>query len=267
MKHGLKFYCELYITLFVQNLKSIMSYRVDFIISLIAMVFVNVVGFISFYIIFNNFPTIMGWDYYEILFMYGFSIIALTPAQCCFDNNWNLRESVYSGDFIKYCIKPINIFFSFISETFDAKGLGQLIFGICTFGYAWKKLNLDFSFLIFLKMLIYLSGASLFMIGILNFSAGICFFALNGNYYIMMLTNKFKDYARYPITILNGALKFIFTFIIPIAFMAYYPSLLLLKSKETAFLSYLTPVYGVVFFYLSYRFWLHGAKKYNGTGS
>ena len=32
-------------------------------------------------------------------------------------------------------------------------------------------------------------------------------------------------------------------------------------------LSWLSPVIGVVFFFLSYRFWMYGAMKYSGTGS
>lgn len=267
VKNRLTFYVEIYLNLFVQNLKSLMSYRADFILSMIVMIFINITGFISFYIIFDNFPTIMGWNCYEMIFLYGFSLIALTPAQCCFENNWNLRGVVFSGDFIKYCFKPINIFFYYISETFDIKGLGQFGFGVFTLCFAWDKLNIDFSLLVLIKLMIQLFGASLFMIGILNFASAICFYTVNGTYYIMMLANKFKDYARYPVTIFNGVLRFVFTFIIPIAFMTYYPSLEFLDEREKSFFTYLTPIYGLVFFYLSYRFWMHGAKKYNGTGS
>ena len=110
-KRGLLFYFNIYRKILAQDLKSKMSYRADFIISTIGMIFTNISGFISFWIIFKNFPSIKGWGYYEMLFLYGFSLIALTPVQCFFDNNWNLRNHVYSGDFIKYCFRPINIFF------------------------------------------------------------------------------------------------------------------------------------------------------------
>ena len=63
---------------------------------------------------------------------YGFSLVAITPVQCFFDNNWSLRMYVRDGDFIKYYFRPINMFFYFQSEVFDIKGLGQLAFGIAT---------------------------------------------------------------------------------------------------------------------------------------
>ena len=56
-----------------------MSYRADFVILNIGMIVSNLVGFVTFYILFQNFPSINGWTIYEMLFFYGFSIVALTP--------------------------------------------------------------------------------------------------------------------------------------------------------------------------------------------
>jgi ABC-2 type transport system permease protein len=83
----------------------------------------------------------------------------------------------------------------------------------------------------------------------------------------MNLVNRFRDYARYPITIFGGVFRVIFTFIIPIAFMAYYPSLEFLETKQPVFLTYFTPIYGIIFFFISYKVWMKGAKSYSGTGS
>ena len=139
---GFSFYADIYRKILVQDLKTKMSYRADFIISTIGMIMVNLSGFVTFLILFRNFPTINGWDYYHMLFLYGFSLVALTPVQCFFDNNWNLRFMVTSGDFIKYCFRPVNVFFYFMSEVFDVKGLGQLAFGIGTLIYAWAHIGI-----------------------------------------------------------------------------------------------------------------------------
>ena len=110
VKRGFRFYLKIYGKILVQDFKSKMSYRADFIISNIGMIVSNLLGFVTFYILFQNFETINGWTKYEMLFLYGFSLIALTPVQCFFDNNWNLRFFVKSGDFIKYCFRPLNIY-------------------------------------------------------------------------------------------------------------------------------------------------------------
>ena len=265
-RRGLGFYFRIYRKILAQDLKSKMSYRADFIISTVGMIFTNISGFVGFWIIFRNFPSINGWTYHEMLFLYGFSLVALTPVQCLFDNNWSLRQYVYSGDFIKYCFRPINMFFYFQSEVFDIKGLGQLAFGIGTLIYSGINIGLEPSPLMILKLIVFLITASLIMIALQNAAAATCFWIQN-SFYVLDLVFRFKDYARYPITIFSPVFRFIFTFLLPIAFIAYYPSLVILRPDEVPVLSWLSPVIGVLFFAASYKFWMYGAKKYSGTGS
>lgn len=266
MKKRLLYYLNIYKKILAQDLKSKMSYRADFFISIIGIIFTNISGFISFWVIFKNFPYIMGWNYNEMLFLYGFSLVALTPVQCFFDNNWSLRNYVYSGDFIKYCFRPMNLFFYYISEVFDVKGLGQLLFGIVTLIYAWNKIGIAISGLIIFELIISILSASLFMIAFMNIAAATCFVTVNSGY-VMIMAYKFKDYAKYPITIFNTSFKFIFTFIIPIAFISYYPSLPFLRPDNIPILTYFSPIIGIIFFYISYKIWMKGALSYTGTGS
>ena len=234
-KKSLSFYFKIYFKILAQDIKSKMSYRVDFIISTIGMIFTNIAGFVSFWIMFRNFPSINGWTYYEMLFLYGFSLVALTPVQCLFDNNWSLRMYVYSGDFIKYCFRPINLFFYYQSEVFDLKGLGQFMFGIGTLVYSWNKLGIGFSVVMLLKLIVFMITASLIMIALQNAAAATCFWIQN-SFYVLDLVTRFKDYAKYPITIFGPVFRFIFTFVIPIAFIAYYPSIVILHPDEIPFL-------------------------------
>lgn len=265
MKHNLRYYFKIYIKIIAQDIKSKMSFRSDFLISLIGMLAANIVGFVSLWIICNNFPTIMGWSYHEMLFLYGFSLIAFTPQQCLFENNWSLQANVYTGDFIKYRFRPINIFFYYYSETFDIKGFTHFAFGIFTLIYAWVKLGLGFSFIIFMKLLLGLISASIIIIAIMIIAASTSFYIVNIGLF-MNIATRFKDYAQYPVTIFRGVFKMIFTFIIPIGFMAYYPSLLVL-DKDSNFLMYFTPFYGIILLYISYKIWMRGERMYNGTGT
>ncbi|MCQ2542412.1 MAG: ABC-2 family transporter protein [Lachnospiraceae bacterium] len=265
-RRGLAFYINIYFKIIAQDIKSKMSYRSDFIISTVGMVATNIAGFIAFLIMFGKFPSINGWGYYEILFLYGFSLISITPTQCLLDNNWSLRRYVYDGDFVKYCFRPINLWFYYVSEVFDVKGLGQLVFGFVTLIYAWIKLSLPVTFLLIIETIIALITASLFMMALQNAAAASCFWIQN-SFWLLDISLKMKDYAKYPVTIFNDVFKFIFTFILPVAFMAYYPSLAILRPDDVPLLTWLSPVIGILAFYASYKLWMKGASKYDGSGS
>lgn len=265
-KRGILYYWKIYRMIIAQDIKSKMSYREDFIISMIGMIATSVAGAMTFWLVFQNFPSIGGWNFYEMMFLYGFALISATPAQCLFDNNWSLRLQVYSGDFIKYCFRPLNIFFYFISEVFDIKGLGQMGFGIVAVCYSWNKLGLPFHwYTIFLLLTAFIS-ASLFVIAVLNLAASACFWIIN-SFFVLALSNTLRDYAKYPVTIFGSVLRTLFTFVIPIAFMAFYPSELFLRPDSVPEFVWFTPVFGILFFYLSYKVWMKGACSYNGTGS
>ena len=104
------------------------------------------------------------------------------------------------------------------------------------------------------------------MIAIINIAAATCFWIINSGY-IMVTVLKFTDYAKYPASIYNNVFRFVFTFVIPIAFVAYYPSLIFLRPESIPLLTLLSPLLGILFFYFSYRFWMKGAMSYTGTGS
>ncbi len=201
-----------------------------------------------------------------MIFLYGFSLVAATPAQCLFDNNWNLRYAVYSGDFIKYCFRPVNLFFYYMTEVFDVKGLGQFVFGMAAVIYSWRKLSLPFHLYTPLLFVVEVLAASLFVIAILNLAASSCFWIMN-SFFVLQLSNTLRDFAHYPVTIFGPALRLVFTFVLSIACMAFYPGIIFLRPEEISFITVFVPFFGALFFYISYKVWMKGAMSYNGTGS
>jgi len=132
--------------------------------------------------------------------------------------------------------------------------------------YSWNKLSLEFSFIIMLKLIILLLTSSFFMIAITNISAATCFWMINTGV-IMMTISQLKDYARYPVTIFSKIFRLFFTFVIPISFISYYPSLMFLNPNATPVLTWLSPIIGIAFLIGSYILWMKGASEYSGTGS
>lgn len=58
-----------------------------------------------------------------------------------------------------------------------------------------------------------------------------------------------------------------FTFVIPIEFVAFYPSQLFLRPSEVSPLVYFSPMIGIGRFAVTYWIWTQGVNSYTGTGS
>lgn len=259
------YYAKIYLAVVLQDIKTKMSYRADFVINAVSILLTNLLYLASFYLLFYCVDSLGGWGFYEILFFYSIMLISTALMQTFFDNLWELDKRLMNGEFIKYYFKPINILFYYISETFNIKGVIQSIFGTWLLVYAIKHLELHVSVLFMVKFCLCVFAAGVVYVGIMLITSSLSFWFLD-TITILMFVSKAKDYARYPLSIYGKVLKFIFTFIFPIGFISYYPSIILMNKISYQFILGLV-VAAIVIFYIGYRMWILGTRKYSGTGN
>ena len=259
-------YLRLYFMIEAQYIKSQMQYRADFLISSIGMFFSSLATLSIFVVLFQSIPNLAGWSLMEMVFIYAFYMIAISPMQILFDNVWWLRYKVQSGEFVKYYFRPLNMMFYYMSERFDIKGLTQLAVGIILLAYSSVQLGVSWSVGKALMLLAAVFSASLVLIAVAVMAGSSSFWIVN-SYPVLALAWKVREFAPYPITIFDGIFRFAFTFILPIGFIAFYPAQFFLRPEEVSPLFYLTPVVGISLFALMYWVWKKGVNAYTGTGS
>ena len=74
-------------------------------------------------------------------------------------------------------------------------------------------------------------------------------------------------FSRYPITIFSPLVRFILTFVLPFAWVAFYPATYFIGSEEFRGIAGLTPLVGIAVFALGYFIWSRGVRNYASTGS
>lgn len=260
------FYIKLYLKIISQYFKARMQYRVDFIISSFGIIITNISGIFILYILFKSIKALEDWSLYELVFLYAFSLMSLSPLQMMFDNVWDLRRHVAEGTFIKYYFRPINMMFYYMSEIFDLKGISQFIFAIILLIYSSMKLGLEWSLLAGFQFFSLWMCASLIMISLMIIAAASAFWIIN-SLSILSFFFKFQEFSKYPLSIFNSFFQFFFTFIIPIGFVAFYPVRIILKPESSGWLIYFSPAIGIGLFIFAYFIWKKGVNAYTGTGS
>ena len=263
---SLRDYLRLYVIIETQYIKARMQYRADFIISSIGMFFSSLATLGIFWVLFRSIPDIAGWSFMQLVFIYGFYMIAISPMQILFDHIWQIRFHVQQGTFLKYYFRPLNMMFYYMSEMFDLKGLTQLASGIVILIYASIQLDINWTLARIGLLLLTLFSASLVQISITVLAGSAAFWVLDA-YPVLGLAWKLREFAPYPMNIFDGAFRFAFTFIIPLGFVAFYPSQLFLQPQQVSPLVYFSPIVGVALFALMYRVWTLGVNSYTGTGS
>lgn len=259
-------YIRLYFIIEAQYIKARMQYRADFIISSIGMFFSSLATLGIFWVLFDTIPSLAGWNFMEMVFIYAFYMVAISPMQILFDHAWQLRFHVQQGTFLKYYFRPLNMMFYYMSEMFDLKGLTQLIVGSLLLVYASMQIGMTWTLAKILLLLISLSSAALVLISIIVLAACACFWVVD-SYPVLGLAWKLREFAPYPTNIFDGVFRFTFTYILPIGFIAFYPAQLFLRPEEVSPLIYFSPIIGIGLFGLTYWVWTLGVNSYTGTGS
>lgn len=259
-------YLRLYFIIEKQYIKARMQYRADFIISSIGMFFSSLATLGVFWVILNSVPSLAGWSLMEMVFIYAFYMIAISPMQILFDHAWQIRFHILQGTFLKYYFRPLNMMFYYMSEMFDLKGLTQLIVGVVLLIYASIQLHVDWTLLRVLLLSMTLFSAALVQISIIVAASCAAFWVLD-SYPVLGLAWKLREFAPYPMSIFDGAFRFTFTYVIPIGFVAFYPAQLFLRPEEVSPLIYFSLVVGIGLFAITYWIWTKGVNSYTGTGS
>ncbi|MBN2440734.1 MAG: ABC-2 family transporter protein [Spirochaetales bacterium] len=262
----LVYYIKIYLRLAAQDLKSGMAFKVDFFFGFFGLFVANLFTLLSLVVVFQSIPRLAGWDYYQLLFLYGFFLIIKLPADVLFDKLWFLQNSVRMGDFTLCYFKPLNTLFYFISGQIQLKNLSPLILVLFLFISSWNKLNIDWSLVKGFCFFLMLIGSALTLLGIRIIVASTAFLFIN-NVFLMNFHLNLYTFARYPISIFSKPFRFIFTYILPFTFMAYVPVNALLKTGEVTLSWLITPLVGCGVFGLSCFVWTLGTKHYTGTGT
>lgn len=263
----MKKYINLYMKFLQQYIKSLIEYRADFILGLIGFILVQGINVVFINLIFNSIPSLDGWGFYEVLFIYGFAQIPRGIDHIFTDNLWMLSGSIIvNGNFDRYLIRPLNPLFQIIAERFQPDGFGELIIGIILLSISSRNLNISFNFQNSVLFLFVVICGTFIYTAIKLAVASIAFWIKFAQSYLFM-TYQISNFAKYPMSIYSNAIKGVLTFIIPFAFTGYYPGAYFL-GKESMFNGViLTFLVAVVSTFIAYFVWLTGIKTYESSGS
>ena len=238
--------------------KSQLEYKKSFITGLLSQILIMFTYYFIIIALFDKFDNIKGYTKYEVLLcfaiiQFGFSITETFARGIDVFENLIIR-----GEFDRLLLRPKNILLQVLSSDYDLIKISRVIQAII--------INIKFNiYKIITISLILISSITIFF-SIFLLMASYCFITVQGLEVKNLFTDGGKQIAQYPISIYNKHFIFIFTFLIPYAFVNYYPLLYLLgKSNNKIYV--LSPL--IVFIYLipSILSFKWGIKKYTSVGS
>ena len=254
-------------------LKSKFEYRFTFFSEIIMESISYVTVLFGIWILLDRFGNINGWELYEVILLYNMNIFSYGLAQLFFYAP--LRELTYmvrDGSFDGILIRPMNpLLLLLASRQMYIGFLGDILVGAVVFSVCLPMLDIQWTFLKILYLVGVMLGASLIHTAVIMITCSISFWVVQSLAVRDIFIRGIRRFVDYPISIYHRSIQVLMTFVVPFAFVNFYPVQYLLGGKGEALfhpvLQYGTPLVGIVLFIVAYRFLIIGINNYQSTGS
>lgn len=253
-------------------IRSWFQYKVDALLRSLAVFLREATSIIVVYFTLLKFDSLNGWNIYEMLFLFSLVYVTYGILIIFFTGLRDFGGTVRSGGFDRYILRPRGLLYQLIfanADWFAAAGHGGL--GILLFILSALKIGVVWTPLSVLYYVFAIMGGVLIQGAIFLFIATLNIYLLETSSIQEVFYWNARKFAGYPISIFHKVIQFAMIFVIPFAFVNYFPAQFLLRKDDmsaypTIFM-YLTPVVGMIMYLLAYWFWRISIKYYKSSGN
>lgn len=216
--------------------------------------------------LFDKVPSIAGYEQGEVLLFFAVMNFIDIFIQLFWYRGMNdLTNLVRRGDFDLVLTKPISPLFWTSFRMFDFFDLTTIPVAILFIGYAFNKLTAPVTMEQVLLGLLMIVIAFILAFAINLALASLAFWTTETENAFWIYRELFYV-ARFPPEIYPSAVRFIFTFIIPILVVVTSPTKAILGILSPALIVW-APVAAVTFLWISLMIWRRGLQRYTSASS
>ena len=253
------------------NVLTMLEYRANFIMWFGFTIVYHGVALAALYVTMRQFPSMNGWSFREMFFLYALWMCGHELHNVLFFNIVTVPDFVREGRFDRFLVRPLDTLFQVITVPQQISPDGILL-GIATLiaAIVAAHVRVDAVLVLFLPLIVI--GGTLIDLGISLVVATLSFWFVRVDTLRWVVMSLEQDFTRYPISIYTRGVRIVLAFVFPFAFMNYFPATYFLQKAETGLhlnpiVGLLTPAIGAAWFLASYAFWRIGLRHYQGTGS
>jgi ABC-2 type transport system permease protein len=257
-------------SLWAASVRGELQYRANFLIMVLVGIVYQCTGFVFIWVVLSHFQAIAGWTLGEVAFLYGLRLVMHALNALITGGLYSLEWQVREGDFDRYLVRPTPPLLQLLCQRVHISVFGDLLGGLVLFVAASSLVAVDWTALALLFLALAIVGGALIELALRVLFSALAFRFLSANAFLFLLDTLFSNFANYPLKIFGGALEFLLTFGLPLAFMAYFPTTVLLgrtsELRVSPLFAYGAPLAGVVWLGLALLVFQREMRHYQSSG-
>jgi len=260
---------RLYTRLVRISMQARLQYRADFFMGAFSVIAMNIMNLALIGIIVYRFVALNGWNIWELFFLYCLWLLGHSLYSLFFWHFWDLEEDLIRGTFDQFLLRPASVFIQYIGREVQYIGFADMFVAIVGLGLSYVKLGLHWSIGLWLFVPVVVISGTVIEMTLNLMVACISFWTGRSSIALEMIMEFNVLVQHYPIDVFSTWFRVVVTGLIPVAFMNYYPALILLgKVEKTAVpgIGYLSPIVALLLVGLTSIVWRSAMRRYSSSG-
>lgn len=247
-------------------LKTQLEYKSSFILSLISQLLLVVLSSFTVFILMDKFNFMDKYNIYQVIL--GISIVqfGFSFAECFGRGFDKFSKIIKTGSLDLMLIRPRNIYIQVFGSNIEFSKLSRVIASLVLFVISINNLDFEKSLINIFLLVLLLIFSTLIYFSLYILSACVCFKTIEGLEFVNILTDGSREFGQYPMDLFKKEVLLVFTYLLPIACVNYYPIMYVLGQSDKI-LYLISPLFCMVIFIVSILLFNKCLSYYASSGS
>ena len=248
-----------------------MQYRLSFALNTLGSFALTFIDFVVVLALFSHFPQMEGWTLQEIALLYGLSGVGIAVADLFAGHVGDVHLLIRSGQFDVVLLRPVGTLLQMVASDFALRRLGRITQATVVLVYALVAADVSWNAGRVLLLPLAIAGAVVIFAATFVLGGCLTFWTVGSSEVANAFTYGGNYMTGYPLNIFGVWLRRLFAFVIPLAFVTYFPGLYLLDKPDPLgfpeFFQFLAPFVAIAFAVAAGLMWRVAVRHYRSTGS
>ena len=261
----------IYVRLIGARIRSQLQYRLSFALNIVGNALVSFLDFAAILIIFHQVDALGGWSAAEVALLYAIACVSFGITDLAIGHLDLLPRMIREGEFDLVLVRPLGSLFQVVSSDFAMRRIGKAAQGAIVLGFALAHLDVAWTAGKVAMLAVAIVTGVFIYAGIWIVFSTVTFWFVDTQEVANAFSYGGNFLAQYPVNIFGPWLRRLVVFVVPIAFVAYFPALYVL-GKEDALglpgaLQFLSPVVAVATLVVAALVWRTAVRHYRSVGA
>lgn len=264
-------FMSIYLAYIKTFFKARAEYKTSFALGMLSNFYCYFITYIIYWVLASGTGLIAGWDFSDLSILYGLSLLTYSiSGTLIWYTVYHLEDLIISGQLDIMLIRPQGLIIQMIFQRFGDTFLGQIVVTIIFLCSAFAVRTERLTWYILLYLIFALIGGIFLQTGSMILFGALGFWTMKSRNLIDVVFYDLRSMTNYPLLIYPKAVRVVLTFILPWAFINYYPAMLITGKSGSVIemiLGLAAPVVGIVWFLFALLIFRLGVRRYTGAGS